>query len=300
MRERRTGIGIFLLFAGILWLLMNFGILSWSILDAAFQLWPLIFVVIGISLIFSNNTIVRTGAWLVFLAAIILYGTFVPGNAGRNTADPNLQSNIAVEKPTETQNGLLKLGLGGANLEIGSTSTNLISGEFSDRDIEHSVKYENGNETAVVEIDKKRVTVINRESISGNCQLSLNDSVLWDMEMKTGAIRGDMDLSGLKVRNLDIDVGAAKLDLTLGSGYPATYVKMDAGASSIDVNVPAESGVKVKLDGALNGTNLGELGWSKQGDWYVSPNYDSASSKIDMDIDMGVGSFKVNVMTNKY
>ncbi|MCR4435666.1 MAG: DUF5668 domain-containing protein [Clostridiales bacterium] len=294
MKDRHIGFGIFLLTIGLLWILMNFGILTWPIFDAAFKLWPLIFVVIGINIIFKNNAVIKTVVWLAFLAAIILYGYFAGGSTG-HMSPPDRGGNISIEKPAETRSAKLNLELGGATVEMGSTGEKLVDAAISDPDIKHSVTYENGKETAVVNIDKTRVSVVSHESVNSSCRLDLNDGIPWDMVVKTGAVKGGLDLSRLKVRSLNLNVGAAKLDLTLGGNYESTMVKIGAGASSIDVNVPEDAGVKIKIGGALNSTNLKELGWVKEGDYYVSPNYNGAAGKIQMDVDMGVGSFKVNV-----
>lgn len=293
MKSRPIGFGIFLLTIGILWVLMNVGVLNWSIFDSLLKLWPLILVVIGVNVIFRNNPIVKTVVWLAFLAAIIGYSYFIHDN-GSNTRLVD-GGNISIERAAETNNGELKLSLGGANVSIDATAANLIDGTISDPDIRHSVEYRNGKETAVVSVKKEQVSIINQKSINGTCELHLNENVAWDMDVKTGAVSGKLDLSKLKVKKLDLSVGAAKLDMIFGNNPGSTRVKLDAGASSIDVTFPESVGVKIKMDGALNGSNLKDLGWEKQGHYYTSPNYNDASSKIDMDVNMGVGNFHVNI-----
>ena len=49
------------------------------------------------------------------------------------------------------------------------------------------------------------------------------------------------------------------------------------------------------MDGALNSTNISSLNLNRQGDYYVSSNYENAKSRVDMDIQMGVGSLTIDI-----
>lgn len=68
--------GIILIGIGILFLLINLGVIHfhWSIFHVLLQLWPLILIVVGINLILKNRYIVVIITWLLFFAAIITYG----------------------------------------------------------------------------------------------------------------------------------------------------------------------------------------------------------------------------------
>jgi len=296
MKGRSIGFGIFILSIGVIWILFNLGIINWSILDALYRLWPLIFVVIGINVIFRNNSIVRGITWLAFLAAIISYGYFFPNVPA--TQKPGEGGNVSIEMPAETKRGELDLELGGVNLDVASTSARLVEAFVSDPDINHSVGYGNGKETATIRFNKKNRFAIYPGSVNSQLKVNLNENVLWNMNVKTGAVKGMLDLSRLRVENLKVDAGAAKLDFVFGRKSENFNVRLNAGASDIGVTVPSGSGVRIRMDGALNGTNLNELGWEKQGKVYTSPGYDSAPAKIDMEVKMGVGHFTVKVDDN--
>ncbi|KPU42288.1 hypothetical protein OXPF_40730 [Oxobacter pfennigii] len=76
MKKESIGAGIFLVSLGLLFLLINFGVLDWSIFEAFFDLWPGILIVIGLNIIFNNNRIIKIITWLIFLAAVIAYGYY--------------------------------------------------------------------------------------------------------------------------------------------------------------------------------------------------------------------------------
>lgn len=82
MRNRNIGFGIFLLFIGVILLLINFGIIGWSIFDALSEFWPAILIVIGVNIIFKHNEIVKAVVWILFLAALIAYSFYYKGKPG--------------------------------------------------------------------------------------------------------------------------------------------------------------------------------------------------------------------------
>ena len=75
MNKRGIGFGLFLLMAGIVWLLMNMGIITWSVFASLRVLWPLIIIAVGINMMFRNRT-VKALTWLLTAAIVIGYGYF--------------------------------------------------------------------------------------------------------------------------------------------------------------------------------------------------------------------------------
>ena len=112
--------------------------------------------------------------------------------------------------------------------------------------------------------------------------------------MKIDATESDMDFTDLKVKNLDIDGAAGSFKLVLGHKYEDTKVQIDADASKVEIFVPIESGVRVKVDGAANSTNFRDIEMQREGSYYLSKNYKNAQNKIDIDVEMSAGSLKIN------
>jgi len=294
MKNRNIEFGVFILTVGIILLLANIGIINWSIMGALFDLWPAIFIVIGVNIIFRNNSIVRIITWLIFMAAIVSYGYFFNGSSIMHGGQA--AKNITIEKASETEQGELKLKLGGIKLNVDSTDTSLLDSAISNPDIKHKVEYSSGKKMASVQFERENLFIMGGSRSLNDCRFSLNDSILWDIDVDAGAVSGTIDLTNLLVKDLDVDMGAGSIKLVLGNKNKNTNVKIDAGASSFDVVLPKDAGVRIKLDGALNNTNLKNLGWNKQGNYYTSPNYNAAERKIDMDVGMGAGRFTVTTL----
>ncbi|MEN6316780.1 MAG: hypothetical protein ABFD25_21290 [Clostridiaceae bacterium] len=288
------GLGILLLTIGVLWALGIAGIVNMSTLFALFKLWPLILVAIGIGFIFRNNRLIKATAWLVILAVIVCYGYFKIPSKGSFIVDGSkvTTSAVTLEKRPETERGELKLEFGATQLNLDADTTNLLDAKISEELVRHSEVQKDGNRITSIRFWMKGYTISNfnhTETLRND--FHLNRDVIWKLTLDTGAIEGNLDMKDLKVEELDINTGASKLQLDMGSCN--TSLKLDAGATKIAITLPKDTGIRVRLDGALNDTNFDEPGWEKKGDWRYSPGYDTKSFKIEADVDMGVGKLTV-------
>lgn len=310
-KGKGIGFGVFLLTVGLVWVLVSVGVITWSIMDALWTLWPLLLVLIGVNIIFKHNEWIKAGAWVLFLAVVISYGYFVENrtstgnNAGPGAGDTIVEQNVnngetgsvTWEKDAQTQSGEFRLSFGASRIVVGNTAANLVEAKLEDPDIKHYLNYPDGKkETVSVHFDKKNYPVIKTGPINYTNWFYLNDNMIWNLNVDTGAADTTLDLSNLKVEKLDIDMGAASMKLIFGDKHSLTSVKVNAGVSKIDIDLPKSVGMRVDMDGALNETNFDELGWEKIGNYYQSPNYDEAASKVEMSVDMGVGKLNINII----
>jgi hypothetical protein len=277
--------------------LANVGVITWAVIDALLVLWPVALIAVGVNMAFKNNEIVKAITWVLFLAVIISYSYFIEDKKLDGNLEMQASSqNVTFEKKPKTAYGEFNLSLGGLKLALDSNTANLMDAAINDPDVRHSMEYKNDEETAAITFDKKRYfTFGSHGNKEYECGFHLNNDIVWDMNIKTGAVNGTFDMADMKVSGMDLDVGAGNLKMVLGSKYERTRLKINAGASKLDVVLPESAGVRVKMNGALNKTNFGELNWTKQGDYYQSQNYDDAASRIDMDVNMGVGKLTIEI-----
>jgi len=139
---------------------------------------------------------------------------------------------------------------------------------------------------------KKTKIKLRKGSFKNKMEMSLNAEPIWNMNFDLGAAAIDFDLSPYKVSTLKLDMGAASLDLKIGDKYPETIIDIDAGASSVDIEVPESSGCEIKSDVSLSSKHFN--GFNKiSKDLYKTDNFDSAKNKIYIRIDAGVSSIDV-------
>ncbi len=302
MKNSNIGFGIFLVSIGILWVLISAGILDWSILQSLADLWPLLLIAIGLNIVFKERPIGKLIIWVCLIATLGIYGYVNEPNTTKNYVVVNKP--ITIEKTSGTTRGELDISLGGVEFGIKNTDSNLVEGTSNIGDLNYK------NE---ISGDKSKVVFSRNNLIKGfnifkmdkvmnenNFDLNINEDVVWDIDVDLGAVKGIVDMSKLKVENFYVDMGAGKLDLIFGKNVENVNVKVSAGASALDAYIPKEVGVKITMDGALNNTNFISSGFTKSNDVYLSPNYEDSKYKIDMDIEIGVGSFNIHYDDNSF
>lgn len=301
MNKKGVGFGIFLLGVGIVWLLLNLNVINFNILGAFFTLWPLIFVVIGINIIFKEKSIVKGLTWLAFLIILIIYGSFggktatpFNGEWSLGTNDSKTSSHADELMRTGLKNGTLKIDAGAVQLNISDEIDKLLVLDADENNIKYNIDYNIAGDSVDIDLNNKNARVFGANK-TNRMGVKLNNQVVWDIRMNTGASNGDIDLSKLKIKNLKISSGAVNYKVKLGANVPVTDISLESGASNFEFDIPSNDvGVRVKLDGALNNTNFSELGWTKNGSTYESLNYKDAKSKINMDANIGVAKIIIN------
>lgn len=127
---------------------------------------------------------------------------------------------------------------------------------------------------------------------SHDAVVALNPGPAWDLDFSLGAARVEMDLSSLIVDRLKLENGAARTTIRLGNRGKETGVDIQAGASSIRIEVPEAAGCEVHVEAPISSKKF--PGFMKTGDGeYRTENYSTAQSKISISINAGVSSIKV-------
>lgn len=290
-RERGIGLGVFLLSIGVIFLLFNVGVISWSIFDALFYLWPLILVVIGVNIIFRKHWVVRLVTWLLFLATLIGFSYFSVDFNGKGNILTS-QNPVIVEKPANIQKSTLKLSMGACAIDVASGSDKLLEAEIRDRNIRFASDADtNGNAPTLTFKRNQSADVHWNNSVVNSFRL--NKDVPWDINVDTGASKCVLDLSQLKVDSLDYNGGASKFSATFGNKSSLTEIKIDAGVSNIDLTIPESAGIRVRVDKGLSNSNLNGAGWIKKNNVYQTDNYEQAACKFDIYANIGVSNFDV-------
>jgi Domain of unknown function (DUF5668) len=286
MNNRKLINGIILITIGIFLFLVNLGYISFSILFGIFDLWPLIFIVVGVNILFKKKSITFI-TWTLFFVILIVYGVFYQDGIVNKEL---VRNNINVEKPIETTYGEFDLDIGAAKVNIDSEEEGLIRANLEGRELLYNETYKNNKETANLKFEGKTYSIINLDKSKGsNYNFNLNKDVIWDLDLDLGAISGKLNLEEIPIKSIDLDFGAGDLDMILGNKYNHSNIKIDSGASNLTILIPKEAGIKLKLDAALTKTNIDDLNLNKSGDYYISSNYEEANTKLEFDIDMGAG-----------
>jgi hypothetical protein len=125
-------------------------------------------------------------------------------------------------------------------------------------------------------------------------EIHLNRDVPISLKIDSGASASILDLSDLKVTDLDIDTGASSTEVTLPASAGNTRVDIDTGASSLKLTIPAGVAASIRTKTGLSSVNVASR-FPHMGDGtYQSPDYATATNRADITINAGVGSVDIN------
>jgi cell wall-active antibiotic response 4TMS protein YvqF len=284
---------LILIVAGVLALLMNFGIVSADQLIRALDLWPAALIVLGVIIIFR--------AWLprlvvpvaLLLTVLLMLGAFAYSTLLPATRVATAQSDYSAPLGRVEQ-GRLQIGLAGGQLTVQGQE---ISELYRAR-----IEYPSGR-APEVKADGGTVSIQSRTdwSIFGarsanRARVSLNQSIPWEVEVGAGASRDQLELGSVHLTSLQISGGASQADVTLPRPSGTIAIRVSGGASNITVHRPRGVAARVQMSGGasnltVDGDHRSVLGGGVS--WTTS-DYDSAADRYDFEISGGASNVTID------
>jgi hypothetical protein len=122
----------------------------------------------------------------------------------------------------------------------------------------------------------------------------LSEAVPLALRVESGASQTMLDLTNLRVGELRVGTGASATEIRLPSAAGTTKVRIDGGAASVKLWVPQGVGARIRAEGGLSEIKVDRTRFPRQGIYHQSADYETAANKVDMTVQMGVGSVEVN------
>lgn len=298
--------GLILIFLGSVILLDNLNIVEfyWS---SVWRFWPVIFILIGMNMIVSRMQNKKLAPAIVAsitlaLLGIIGYQGLQPKESGwvfitDGIKKPKLSYNKAyfIESYQGSKNVQLNIGGAAGNFDLRDTTSSLFEAEVSQTIGNYTLKKTKKDSLDVLNFKMRDgQSKLNLNDLDDNqTAISLNQAPIWDINLMMGAGSIDFDLTPYKVRSLKFEGGAASLDAKIGDRQELTDVSVEAGAASIKIEVPKESGCRIELDDvAISSNNFSEFIKKADGS-YETSNYSTSKNKVNIIFKGAVSSFKV-------
>lgn len=286
--------GILLIVGGLLLLLDRMNLLLIDF-EGVWRLWPLILVLWGISILVPTlkfrQAIVACIAVALAVVAVAFARTFW-GPDLRTTESKVTRQDFVEQMEGEVERAALKLNAGAGSFVIDDITDHLFAAEAHTSMGRYRVQRVTrlGKESITMEMSGGKKLRLGR--IENRVRMFLNTGPEWELEFDAGAAEIDFDLSPLKVRSLLVNSGASSIRIRLGSLLKETKVLVDAGASSVNIQIPHGVGCSLSVDAALSSKRF-EGFTEKEDGLYETEDYRSADRRIEVSIDAGVSSLKV-------
>jgi hypothetical protein len=299
MRIGRIRSGVILISIGIVFLLNNLGYVPWVVWLRILSLWPVILIAIGIEKIFGKTRLsfLTILSPLLFMAAILGPAYFSAGYGERwewgkshrapETYQYSRDLDTSVTKATAT------VQLRAGNLEISSESEKLISAklDFWKREPITTYEYSGSDSTANIEIrDEEREWKewFWRGWGEKDWVIGLTDKIPLNLRINTRATQGELDLSDLKLTELNLDIKAASLNVKLGDMVDQVEGRIESDASRLSLLIPENIGLKIENHAELTSTSFSNISIMKYDNIYQTSDFDQAPKKITLSLEGSV------------
>ncbi|MDE3090157.1 MAG: hypothetical protein KGJ80_12310 [Chloroflexota bacterium] len=296
-RRRPSLIGpLILITIGVLFLLANLGMLPLTFWEIAYRFWPLILILIGLEIIFGRRSMI--GALIVVVLWLALVGgvlwlSFAGGGLVPAAATQTDQISQALGD-IKSASVDLNAGISTMNVTaLAADTTDLVQGTYRHGDSTRASKsYNVAGSEGHLALGEDGVNWAPFGGSSSRWDLALNSSIPIALSVDGGAGRANLDLAGLNVPSISIDAGVGSMSITTPKAG-ATLLRVNGGVGSVTVTIPNGVGARIRVSGGLGGVHISESRFQKFGDVYQSADYATAASKIDIEIDGGVGNTTV-------
>ena len=295
--------GTLFIVLGLLVLLNNFSAINlhWGNL---WQYWPILLVLIGISMLvknkFGKNALAGAAAILLALllfTSVKLSTDFIKGDfelALNGDKDYNFTTTEYEESfDTSIAKAKLYLEAGLGSFNIGDTTSELIFVKTEGIEKNYKLTKRDYDNVSKLKLKMHKTTFhLGKNKFRNRVEIALNENPTWDINIDGGASAMNLDLTKFKIENIYVGMGAASLDVKLGALSDKIRLDIEAGASNIDILVPEEVGCQVKTDDVLSSKNIYEFIKIKSG-LYRTEGFNDAEKKIFIEIDCGVSSINI-------
>lgn len=113
------------------------------------------------------------------------------------------------------------------------------------------------------------------------------------MRVETGASRAQVDLAAARLTRLVLRVGASETSVRLPVPQGHVTVEADIGAAAVGFELPPGVAARVHSTMGLGSSDIDERRFERVGRAYVTPGFDAAADRLQLDIRGGVGSVSV-------
>lgn len=212
----------------------------------------------------------------------------------------------------------IRMGIG--EIEISGGAEDLMEAVFNFNvdELEPNISYDvsgTKGELIVEHEDTNGLAIGDYDDVQSEWILQFNDDVPVDMKLSIGAAKGTLDLQGIALTNLNIEVGAGdteiwlgdndlrELDIEMGAGELTLDLtgnwerdlsaEITAGVGHLVVYLPSDIGVVIDIE--MGVASLETSGLSKDGSRYTNDAYGESDVTLLLDIQGGIGQIELIV-----
>lgn len=259
------------IFVGLLALLERIDYLPPIIFRALSGYWPVLLIILGVLLLFKVPRGVLIGVSLVVVALALTGAEGVSLGLGGHIGSSSSSAQL-YKAPLDGVEALeVELLVGASQVMVGSTSAALYEGELEGsgfKSPQHNFNLIDGIGHLKISQGEKILTT----SAHSRWRLDLSSVIPVRLGIMGGAGELDLDLRNLRLEELEIAGGAARVEARFGQRLPAVKVVIKMGAADMRLEFPRAARVELEVSSPLIKRDLDDADqWIKEGSTLVYP-----------------------------
>lgn len=285
--------GIFLLFLGIVFLLQTLDVLSWELWGTLWRFWPVLLIVIGLGFLLR-----RFNVWLVSgLILVLLFGCL---GIAIWQYEPSSPPGEISQSYSELLDGLeqaqveIDFSLGTLRVSrLPSSSLNFVEADSTARNADMRVDFSRQDSEGKLYLTKEQVSLSFQNEEDNRYQVRLTRNIPLTLDIKSTVSDNELDLSELEVTELRLSVDAGNCKVTMPSSTETVNAYMEANVANLEVDIPDGVSARIQANTDLGSFDIDGSRFQKQGDYYISEDFDTAQNRIYLEIDSNLSRVQI-------
>lgn len=287
---------ILLITAGAILLLNTLGVLSWTVWNGLWRLWPLALIFIGLELLFGRRSRVASyviaGLLVLTIAGVAMAWSVLPWTGG-TISTQSISQPISGATSADVE---ISLGVGNVTVNpLANAGGDIMQGTIAlgeNERLERNYTVNNG---------VGKLTLANR-SVEGawfgnvasgprDHVLNINPTVPLSLKIDGGVGDSTFNLTEFNLTRLQVNSGVGNVEITLPR-TGTSNISVSGGVGDVTVNLPEGIALRVQASQGVGSRNF-PPSYTNDGEVWTSPNYDTATNRVNMQVSGGVGSLHV-------
>lgn len=256
--------------------------------------WGILILVLGLLLLLETMGIFRFNVWPVFWALFLIFlGVWFLFGSRLRQGDYSEES-LSIPQDGATGAKIdFKHGAGKLNVGSQANIAYILEGKFVGG-VGHSTQQVGTQKQITLSADP-----VGKAGFPWNWpeglrwDVRLAQGLPLDLEFHTGAGESDINLNDLDVKSVLLETGASASRMTLPAQAQFTKVVVKAGMASVNMDVPRGVAARIEVKAGMAGVNVDTSRFPKTGTHYLSPDYETATNKVEIFVETGMGSVEI-------
>ncbi len=282
--------GLFLLFLGVTFLLQTLNVLPWGLWSTLWRFWPLLLINAGLSILLR-----RYNTWLVsILILTLLFGSLgiaIWQYGGVSAAITTTTGSYAA--PLDgLERGRVQVDLSAGSLTVdslpvGSPNFATVDSRMETSDLK--VDFRSGDGEGVLSLSMAQIDRRPRDEAEREWDIRLSRQLPFTLEVRLAVTDSRLDLSELVITELQMDVDLGNYIVEIPAAAGTTRVQIKANLANLEVTIPDGVAATIKTNTSLSALEVDEGRFPRKGDFYVSPDFENAGSRVELELDCSLG-----------